>query len=182
MNFQVNSKFTESLRDAIEIAYEQGDEDLCTVRIGKHFFDSLFMLRAFESYCTRQVGGVPLVYSCAEIRYLAADLRGYFRWCTLCRFRLLLVKKHSSSVKKTDIMLAPLHVSAFYVIKLHLKQLVAAWSIYLVCCYTNANHTFCHNLPIMYSYTIKVIYIFRQQLNLKQQKLGGISGFCPSES
>ena len=51
----MNSKFTESLRDAIEIAYEQGDEDLCTVRIGKHFFDSLFMLRAFESYCTRQV-------------------------------------------------------------------------------------------------------------------------------
>ena len=52
---QVNSKFAETLKDAVEIALENGDEDLTTVNIGKLFMDSLGMLRAFESYCTRQV-------------------------------------------------------------------------------------------------------------------------------
>ena len=52
---QVNSKFGETLKDAVDIAIEQGDEDLTTVNVGRLFLDSLGMLRAFESYCTRQV-------------------------------------------------------------------------------------------------------------------------------
>ena len=39
----------------IEQTYDSGDEDLTTIKIGKLFLDSLSMLRAFESYCTRQV-------------------------------------------------------------------------------------------------------------------------------
>lgn len=52
---QVNAKFTEALKDAIEIALDQGDEDLCTVSIGKLFLEAAPMLGAFKSYCTRQV-------------------------------------------------------------------------------------------------------------------------------
>ena len=52
---QVNAKFTETLRDGIDIAYDSGDEDFTTVNVGKLFLESLSMLRAFESYCTRQV-------------------------------------------------------------------------------------------------------------------------------
>ena len=52
---QVNAKFTEALKDAIEIALDQGDEDLCSVSMGKLFLDALPMLGAFKSYCTRQV-------------------------------------------------------------------------------------------------------------------------------
>ena len=43
------------LKDAIEIALDQGDEDLCTVSIGKLFLEASPMLGAFKSYCTRQV-------------------------------------------------------------------------------------------------------------------------------
>lgn len=57
---QVNSRFAETLRDAVEIAAEHGDEDLTTVNVGRLFLDSISMLRAFESYCTRQVGVVFL--------------------------------------------------------------------------------------------------------------------------
>ena len=53
---QVNARFCEVLRDAIDIAYDSGDEDLANVHVGKLFLESLSMLRAFESYCTRQVG------------------------------------------------------------------------------------------------------------------------------
>ena len=52
---QVNAKFTEGLKDAIEIALDQGDEDMCTVSIGKLFLEASPMLGAFKSYCTRQV-------------------------------------------------------------------------------------------------------------------------------
>ena len=52
---QVNNKFAEMLKDALELAIEQGDEDFTTVNIGAIFLESLGMLRAFESYCTRQV-------------------------------------------------------------------------------------------------------------------------------
>merc|ERR1712141_192535 len=51
---QVNARFCEVLRDAVEMAYDSGDEDLARVHVGKLFLDSLSMLRAFESYCTRQ--------------------------------------------------------------------------------------------------------------------------------
>ncbi|XP_054155430.1 probable serine/threonine-protein kinase DDB_G0282963 isoform X2 [Oppia nitens] len=50
----VNSKFSEKLQDAIDIATEQGDEDFTTVNIGKLFRDNSSMLHAFESYCVRQ--------------------------------------------------------------------------------------------------------------------------------
>ena len=52
---RVNAKFTEALKDAIEMALDQGDEDLCTVSIGKLFLEASPMLGAFKSYCTRQV-------------------------------------------------------------------------------------------------------------------------------
>lgn len=50
-----NSTLAEKLRDALEIALDQGDEDLLTVNIGRLFMDATPMLHAFESYCTRQV-------------------------------------------------------------------------------------------------------------------------------
>uniref|UniRef100_A0A1B6EGJ1 DH domain-containing protein n=3 Tax=Clastoptera arizonana TaxID=38151 RepID=A0A1B6EGJ1_9HEMI len=49
-----NAVLAEKLRDALEIAIDQGDEDLLTVNIGRIFVDSVPMLHAFESYCTRQ--------------------------------------------------------------------------------------------------------------------------------
>ena len=53
---EVNRRFTESLNDVIEIAMDEGDEDLSTVKIGKLFLEaSQPMLGAFKSYCTRQV-------------------------------------------------------------------------------------------------------------------------------
>ncbi|XP_015785790.2 uncharacterized protein LOC107363129 [Tetranychus urticae] len=50
----VNSKFSEKLQDAIDIASEQGDEDFTTVNIGKLFMESASMLHSFETYCLRQ--------------------------------------------------------------------------------------------------------------------------------
>ncbi|XP_074598647.1 uncharacterized protein LOC141853263 [Brevipalpus obovatus] len=50
----VNSKFSEKLQDAIDIATEQGDEDYTTVNIGKLFMESSGMLLSFETYCLRQ--------------------------------------------------------------------------------------------------------------------------------
>ncbi|KAH1003997.1 uncharacterized protein LOC109534518 [Dendroctonus ponderosae] len=44
----------ERLRDAVEIALEQGDDDLLTVNIGKLFLEAAPMLHAFETYCVRQ--------------------------------------------------------------------------------------------------------------------------------
>ena len=52
---QVNAKFSDLLRDSVYSAFDSGDEDLTSVHVGKLFIDSLSMLRAFESYCTRQV-------------------------------------------------------------------------------------------------------------------------------
>ena len=43
------------LRSAIDDALSRGDGDFCEVDIGRVFVDGLFMLRAYESYCTRQV-------------------------------------------------------------------------------------------------------------------------------
>lgn len=45
---------TERLRDTLEIALEQGDEDFLSVNVGKLFLEAEPMLHAFESYCTRQ--------------------------------------------------------------------------------------------------------------------------------
>ena len=52
---QVNNKFAEMLKTALDVAIEQGEDDFTTVNIGAIFLDSIGMLRAFESYCTRQV-------------------------------------------------------------------------------------------------------------------------------
>lgn len=49
-----NCVLAEKLRDALEIAIEQGDEDLLTVNVGSIFIEAAPMLHAFESYCTRQ--------------------------------------------------------------------------------------------------------------------------------
>ncbi|KAG8178772.1 hypothetical protein JTE90_016637 [Oedothorax gibbosus] len=50
----VNAQFAEKLKDATDIAQEQGDEDFTTVNIGKLFLETTTMLRAFEVYCIRQ--------------------------------------------------------------------------------------------------------------------------------
>ena len=60
---EVNRRFTESLNDVIEIATDEGDEDLSTVKIGKLFLEaSQPMLGAFKSYCTRQVKPTVLLH------------------------------------------------------------------------------------------------------------------------
>ena len=49
-----NQFLAEKMRDALDIANEQGDDDLLTVNIGKLFLESAPMLHAFENYCVRQ--------------------------------------------------------------------------------------------------------------------------------
>ncbi|CAH0546965.1 unnamed protein product [Brassicogethes aeneus] len=55
----------ERLRDAVEIALEQGDDDLLTVNIGKLFLEAAPMLHAFETYCVRQ-GAASLLLASLE--------------------------------------------------------------------------------------------------------------------
>ena len=51
-----NRIFTRMLREAIEVAMEDGDEDLISVHIGRMFIEAdEGMMSAFKSYCTRQV-------------------------------------------------------------------------------------------------------------------------------
>ena len=50
-----NSTFAEMLRTAVNKSVESGDDDLTTEKVGAIFIESLGMLRAFESYCIRQV-------------------------------------------------------------------------------------------------------------------------------
>ncbi|XP_066991339.2 uncharacterized protein [Anabrus simplex] len=54
-------QLSEKLRDTLEIAVEQGDEDLLTVNMGKIFLEAAPMLHAFESYCTRQAAASLLL-------------------------------------------------------------------------------------------------------------------------
>ncbi|EDS40267.1 conserved hypothetical protein [Culex quinquefasciatus] len=49
-----NQFLAERMRDALDIANEQGDEDLLTVSAGRIFLEAAPMLHAFESYCVRQ--------------------------------------------------------------------------------------------------------------------------------
>ncbi|XP_055843721.1 probable serine/threonine-protein kinase DDB_G0282963 [Episyrphus balteatus] len=56
-----NQTLAERMRDALDIALEQGDDDLLTVNIGKVFLDFTPMLHAFESYCVRQAGASLLL-------------------------------------------------------------------------------------------------------------------------
>ncbi|XP_030372453.1 uncharacterized protein LOC115622596 [Scaptodrosophila lebanonensis] len=56
-----NQTLAERMRDALDIALEQGDDDLLTVNIGRIFLDFTQMLHAFESYCVRQAGASLLL-------------------------------------------------------------------------------------------------------------------------
>eukprot|EP00095_Tigriopus_kingsejongensis_P006708 maker-scaffold25_size650667-snap-gene-4.14 protein:Tk06708 transcript:maker-scaffold25_size650667-snap-gene-4.14-mRNA-1 annotation:"myosin-m heavy chain-like" len=67
---QVNSCFTGMLKTAIDTSLEQNDEDLCCVNAGKIFLDALFMLRAYESYCTRQATASNLLATLEKEREL----------------------------------------------------------------------------------------------------------------
>nr|CAD7439330.1 unnamed protein product [Timema bartmani] len=59
--FDNSTALADKLRDNLEIAIEQGDEDLLTVDIGKLFLEAAPMLHAFESYCTRQAAASLLL-------------------------------------------------------------------------------------------------------------------------
>ena len=52
-----SQRFSQRLREAVEIALEQGDEDLLTVDVGKIFLDQQaeHMMDAFRRYCVRSV-------------------------------------------------------------------------------------------------------------------------------
>jgi hypothetical protein len=52
-----SQRFSQRLREAVEIALEQGDEDLLTVDVGKIFLDKETeeMMDAFRRYCVRSV-------------------------------------------------------------------------------------------------------------------------------
>lgn len=51
----------DKMRDAFDIAMEQGDDDLLTVNIGRLLLDAAPMLHAFESYCIRQAAASLLL-------------------------------------------------------------------------------------------------------------------------
>ncbi|XP_013172284.1 PREDICTED: uncharacterized protein LOC106121260 [Papilio xuthus] len=56
-----NQVLSEKLRDALEIAIDQGDEDLLTVNVGKILLECSGMLTAFQSYCVKQAGAALLL-------------------------------------------------------------------------------------------------------------------------
>lgn len=56
-----SQSLAEKMRDALDIAMEQGDDDLLTVNIGKLLLDAAPMLHAFESYCIRQAAASLLL-------------------------------------------------------------------------------------------------------------------------
>lgn len=60
-----NRAFSLQLRDALEIALDQGDEDLLTVNVAKLFLQAAPMLHAFENYCVRQ-GSASLLLQTLE--------------------------------------------------------------------------------------------------------------------
>lgn len=51
----------DKMRDAFDIAIDQGDDDLLTVNIGRLLLDAAPMLHAFESYCIRQAAASLLL-------------------------------------------------------------------------------------------------------------------------
>lgn len=56
-----NQVLSEKLRDGLEIAVDQGDEDLLTVNVGKILIECSGMLTAFQSYCVKQAGAALLL-------------------------------------------------------------------------------------------------------------------------
>ena len=64
---EVSRQLTARLKEALEAALNQADDDLQTVSIGDCFLDSLEnTLRAFETYCTRQASGTEGILRCTE--------------------------------------------------------------------------------------------------------------------
>jgi hypothetical protein len=53
---QVNSSFSQQLKESMDLAMAAEDDDLSSVDIGAIFLDALPMLEAFQAYCTKQVG------------------------------------------------------------------------------------------------------------------------------
>ncbi|XP_059488390.1 uncharacterized protein LOC132204126 [Neocloeon triangulifer] len=62
---EMSKQLAERLQDAVDIALDQGDEDLLTVNVGRQFISCTQMLNAFESYCIRQ-GGASLLLASLE--------------------------------------------------------------------------------------------------------------------
>lgn len=56
-----SQSLADKMRDAFDIALEQGDDDLLTVNIGRLMLDAAPMLHAFESYCVRQAAASLLL-------------------------------------------------------------------------------------------------------------------------
>lgn len=56
-----SQSLADRMRDAFDIALEQGDDDLLTVNIGRLMLDAAPMLHAFESYCVRQAAASLLL-------------------------------------------------------------------------------------------------------------------------
>lgn len=56
-----NQVLSEKLRDGLEIAVDQGDEDFLTVNVGKILLECSGMLTAFQSYCVKQAGAALLL-------------------------------------------------------------------------------------------------------------------------
>ena len=52
---QVNTSFSDKLKEALDEAAGAGDDDLLSVQIGILFINAMPMLQAFEAYCTKQV-------------------------------------------------------------------------------------------------------------------------------
>ncbi|CAH1983187.1 unnamed protein product [Acanthoscelides obtectus] len=75
----------ERLRDAVEIALEQGDDDLLTVNMGKLFLEATPMLHAFETYCIRQGAASLLLASLEKEKEL---LRIFLRY-VICLFHAI---------------------------------------------------------------------------------------------
>nr|XP_045581169.1 uncharacterized protein LOC123744982 isoform X1 [Procambarus clarkii]XP_045581170.1 uncharacterized protein LOC123744982 isoform X1 [Procambarus clarkii] len=65
-----NRGFSLQLRDALEIALDQGDEDLLTVNVAKLFLHAAPMLHAFENYCVRQGSASILLQTLEKEREL----------------------------------------------------------------------------------------------------------------
>ncbi|XP_062862742.1 uncharacterized protein si:dkey-91i10.2 [Trichomycterus rosablanca] len=57
----VNERFTEHLQDSIDQAFDQGDDDVQTVCIGKIFLEFVNMLPAFQTYCLQQSTSVNML-------------------------------------------------------------------------------------------------------------------------
>ena len=71
-------RLTDCLRESICLSLEEGDEDLMVVSLGKLFLNATSMLKAFKSYCTRQV---------CHISYLSIFLYIFISVCpSLCMY------------------------------------------------------------------------------------------------